>query len=314
MQNTLILTTRIGLLLSIFYSTLSYSQRPAIDFGGTQLIYGADDRYEVDDYDDADFQEKAKSVAIRISKRRLNEGNDDSNIIEFFDRTLKQRIPNLCATERFYEQSSLGDCTGFLVGPQTLVTAGHCMNSSYECANNRWVFDFKLGTKEFKKENVYSCKRVLDQDKTYTNKLVSDYAVIELDRPVTGRSALKIRKYGRVSSGTPLLVIGHPLGLPMKITDGAEVRRMNDIERLHPLRSFFLRGNYFSANLDTYSGGSGSPVFNRDTGKVEGLIIQGAEDFIFNENNYCLESRHLSNARLNSYEKVMRINKIPSLW
>lgn len=312
MSNTLFFKF-MTLVLSLFLSPLSHSQQPMIQFGGTQLIYGADDRVEVEDYDDLDFQEKAKSVAVKISKRRLNEEDSPPNSIEFYDRKLNQRIRNLCPTERFFEQSSIGDCTGFLVGPKTLITAGHCVNNSYECTNNRWVFDFKKDTTEFKRENVYSCKRVLDHDQTYTNKKVSDYAVIELDRPVINRSPLKFRRFGKVSSGTPLVVIGHPLGLPMKITDGARVTRMNDLEKTHPWRSIILRENYFTANLDTYSGASGSPVFNKNTGKVEGLIIQGAEDFTTNEKNFCLESRRLGNARLNTYEKVMRITKIPSL-
>ena len=36
---------------------------------------------------------------------------------------------------------------------------------------------------------------------------------------------------------------------------------------------------YFTANLDTYRGNSGSPVFNAITHKVEGVLVRGEQDF-----------------------------------
>ena len=182
-----------------------------------------------------------------------------------------------------------------------------------ECSLNKWVFDFKENTTQFKKSNVYSCKRVIKQKYLYTKTKVEDYAVIELDRPVTGKLPLTFRKFGRVSIGTPLLVIGHPLGLPMKIADGAKVSQMNDIERKTPFNSTILRQDYFTANLDSFAGNSGSPVFNIETGKVEGIVIQGADDFSYNPQTACMESNHLSNSYHNTYEKVMRITKVEGI-
>jgi V8-like Glu-specific endopeptidase len=182
-----------------------------------------------------------------------------------------------------------------------------------ECSSNKWVFDFKEGITQFSKNNVYSCKKIIAQKYIYSEKEVNDYAVIELDRNVLGRAPLAHRKYGHVPLNTPLLVIGHPMGLPMKITDGAWVSRMNETERLRKIHSWFLRANYFIANLDSYAGNSGSPVFNKKTGKVEGILIQGTEDFIFNGSMNCLESQHLSNSYLNTFEKVMRITKVPEI-
>lgn len=284
-----------------------------IDLTNADLIYGNDDRYEAQLYPEVDFIEKARSVAIRVSKRRLSPDREDSSLINFSERKLKNAIPGLCESERFREQFSLGDCSAFLIAPNKLVTAGHCMAAESECTSHSWVFDFYDNTTQFKKSNVYQCKKIITQKYLYSEGAVNDYAIIELDREVLERAPLATRKMGRVNLGTPLVVIGHPLGLPMKITDGAKVSRMNSMERERKIHSWLLRRNYFTANIDAYGGNSGSPVFNKKTGKVEGILIQGAEDFAYNQEKECVESVHLSNSHLNTYEKVMRINKIPGL-
>jgi hypothetical protein len=37
---------------------------------------------------------------------------------------------------------------------------------------------------------------------------------------------------------------------------------------------------FFTANLDTYGGNSGSPVFNADSHEVEGVLVRGDTDFV----------------------------------
>jgi V8-like Glu-specific endopeptidase len=283
------------------------------DLSSTDLIYGIDNRVEVDQFHDANFVDKSSSVALRVSKRRLTVDRNDSHRILFPNTILKNLIPDLCQDERFIDQISLGNCSGFLVGPKTLVTAGHCMANMQECSDNRWVFGFKESVNELNANQVYSCKKIISQKYVYSDKEVSDYAVIELDREVVGATPLKIRKHGWVATNTPLVVIGHPMGLPMKATDGAKVGRMNDEERKTKIKSFLLRSHYFTANIDSYSGNSGSPVFNEKTGVVEGILVQGAEDFVYNKSKDCRESQKLSDSFHNSYEKVMRINKVQGL-
>lgn len=305
-------------LVILFVISINFSfnlEAKAIRFdNNSDLIYGKDDRYEVEDYPDTEFIEKSRSIAIRIPNKRLVEDRTDPTLINFPFRKLKNSVTQICRSERFLDQYSVGDCSGFLVAPHILLTAGHCMQSLSECTGNKWVFDFKTGTKQFQKSNVYTCKKILSQKYVNNEKEVNDYALIELDRSVDNRAPLTLRKRGHVFIHTPLVVIGHPLGLPMKITDGARVSRMNDIEQDHFFNSWWLRRNYFTANLDAYAGNSGSPVFNKNTGKVEGILIQGADDFVFNYETQCLESLHLSNSHHNTYEKVMRITKIPNIF
>jgi V8-like Glu-specific endopeptidase len=63
--------------------------------------------------------------------------------------------------------------------------------------------------------------------------------------------------------------MGHPSGLPMKYADGAKV--------------FGNFDNYFSTNLDTFGGNSGSPVFNAKTNEVVGILVRGDIDYIEGE-------------------------------
>src|SRR5262249_3665943 len=78
---------------------------------------------------------------------------------------------------------------------------------------------------------------------------------------------IALRRSGAIGAGTRLYVIGHPSGLPAKFADGAEVRTASDPA-------------FFTANLDTYGGNSGSPVFNAATHEVEGVLVRATTDFV----------------------------------
>ncbi len=279
---------------------------------GNKIIYGEDNRYDTEQYPDREVREYAKSVAGMVSNHKLQPNFDNPDTYNFFLRTAEQS-QDLCIGERFSEQYVLPGCTGFLVSPDTLVTAGHCVTSEFECKTNSWVFDYTDGTTDIPKDNVYKCEKIVKQELAEKYASIKDYAVIKLDRPVTGRAPLKFRKKGKVRTGAKLFVIGHPLGLPQKIADGAKVKFANIIEIIRPIRTLLRKRYYFIANLDTYAGNSGSPVFNKKTGEVEGILVQGAEDFDRNVDNFCNESRRVSNSGLTTQEKVFRITKIPGL-
>ena len=156
------------------------------------------------------------------------------------------------------------------MGEDLLVTAGHCMQSQEDCSYYNWVFGFKkkwdghIAT-EFSLENVYSCQKILVSKYDPIGK--KDYALIKLDRPVLERKPLSFRRNGKIDNEAELVVIGHPSGLPTKIADNARVRDNGD-----PL--------FFNANLDTFQGNSGSAVFNKKTGVVEGILVRGDTDYV----------------------------------
>ncbi|HLP44779.1 MAG TPA: trypsin-like peptidase domain-containing protein, partial [Candidatus Kapabacteria bacterium] len=61
-------------------------------------------------------------------------------------------------------------------------------------------------------------------------------------------------------------VLGHPVGLPLKYASGETVSDNSD-------------KSYFTANLNIYSGNSGSPVFNSDKHEVIGLVVRGYDQY-----------------------------------
>ena len=230
-----------------------------------KVIYGDDNRVDVYASTNSDFVELAKSTAAMISKSKMTLKNGIYNLKA---GKLGDRL-NACAGERFAEQPSAANCSGFLVGDKYLVTAGHCIEDMSDCNSNYWVFNYKMKNDtqahmNFKKENVYSCKKIISRALSRSNK--NDYALIELQRVATNIAPLTFRKSGKIQKKDQLVVIGHPSGLPTKIADGAFVKS--------------LSGKYFSANLDTYGGNSGSAVFNVATGDVEGILVRGAQDYV----------------------------------
>ena len=175
----------------------------------------------------------------------------------------------LCQQEPFWAQPLGCFCSGVLVAPDVIATAGHCVTSAARLAQMRFVFGFRMTTAskartQFANDDVYRGIKVIGRQLTADGV---DWALVQLDRPVTGRTPVAFRASGKISGSASLFVIGHPCGLPQKFADGAEVKQN-------------ANASYFSATLDTYGGNSGSPVFNTATRTLEGLLVRGATDFV----------------------------------
>lgn len=301
-------------LLTLFLGLSLFSGVKAFSGPSEQpkVIYGEDDRYEVVDYPDALFRDQAQAVAGMVRSTSLSPDPRNPNRMRF-PRLPARYSLNLCPEERFSQQYSLPSCTGFLVAEDLLVTAGHCVETEMDCQKFKWAFGLNKGTYSVNKKDIYGCSEIVDQKLHTSFAKIKDYAVIRLDRKVEDRTPLEFRTQGKARIGDPLVVIGHPSGMPLKISDGAKVSRMSLEELMVFIKTLFQKRYYFLANLDTFAGNSGSPVFNRKTGLVEGLLIEGADDYIKDENRGCRVSNRKSNSRWTTEEKVYRITKIPEV-
>lgn len=279
------------LLLTLALITLNLSA-----FGNSKVIYGTDNRMEVLN-SPAIYQHWAKSTAAMVSTHNIKIENGEYVLSEV--KTLEQR--GICSDERFANQLAPAKCSGFLISPDLLVTAGHCVWNKIGCNVNYWIFDYQLnsdGTSKSKisSDNLYRCKEVVAR--AYEPQRSIDYAVLKLDRPVTNRTFLKLRQAGKVPDSTPVIVIGHPSGISTKITDSGEITNNAGVT------SFFT-------NLDTFEGNSGSPVINSDTGFVEGIFVYGDMDYYHDDASNCKRPRRCTYFDMNCLgEEASRISNI----
>jgi len=202
---------------------------------------------------------------------------------------------------RFLDQPIASFCTGFLIAPDLLVTAGHCFskdgqtfsNLSAPNAGNRsdyvWIFDYtndvSVGTNAgmryvtIPQNNQYRIAEIIDASFTGLRGVDMDYAIVRLDRP-TDRKPFMYRVGQGVTLDDLLAMVGSPRGLPLKISDSARVTN-ND-------------GMYsFLTNLDAFGGNSGGPVFNLN-GWIEGILVRGpsktqTQDFHYDTTCDCVK-------------------------
>ncbi len=241
------------------------------------VIYGEDNRQDIYQVESSELRDLAKSTAAMVQIEKLTYEKDSTISISSTEFGVND---SLCSDEPFFHQPVAADCSGFFVGEDLLVTAGHCITSTKECANNAWVFGFAMASStrpitRVSEDQVFHCKEILK-----TQESDADFALIRLNRRPENIKPLNFRREGQLYPGDPLFVIGHPSGLPSKLADGATVRNWSKD------RSYFL------ANLDTYAGNSGSAVFNATTLEVEGILVRGATDFTYDPKASCYRSAH----------------------
>lgn len=245
-----------------------------------KVIYGADDRRDVYEVKDPAILEAWDSTVALVSVADVTDNGDGTFSLP--SAPLSASLA-LCPSERFRDQPSPAFCSGFLVGPDLVATAGHCVPSLLDCNHTAMVFGFRMLDPDkpvltFPRSQLYFCQGIVG---TFTASEDEDWGIVRLDREVPDHKPLPIRRAGKIANSQPLLVIGHPLGLPAKIAGGAAVRDNS-------------AADFFLANLDTYGGNSGSAVFNANTLTVEGILIAGEEDFV--QEGDCLRSKQCFDA------------------
>jgi len=187
------------------------------------------------------------------------------------DETVLRPIPaadvlGLCPDEPFQDQFILGDCTGFAIGKNLLVTARHCMPTPESCRDRVIVFGYdKPMNNRFAARDVFACKNVVSS----LAKDRGDLALIELDREFENdRTTLRMaadRLLTQQIKNSEVFLLGHPFGMSL-IASPLE-SSMNEIDR-----------NIVSARADAAQGMSGAPVLNVLTGEVSGVLLGGGLD------------------------------------
>lgn len=246
----------------------------------TKAIYGEDDRQDTWKVEDPRLRETAKSAVMLIRKDKLQRVGDffefkskplhelEVSVSEIFGA--EEEKLKLCRKDlKFADQPSTGFCSGAYVEWSQfkgIGTAGHCVHSSFDCDKTAVVFDFKMGEGDqppgsIPAENVYFCKEVFAaRDETYGGTDFVDFAFLKLDREVSGRNPLRMHT-SPAAVGQKLTVIGHPLGVPQKVSKGTVK---------------VTAGANFGADFDSLNGNSGSPVLDDDSYSVLGFWANGS--------------------------------------
>lgn len=252
-------------------------------------LYGQDNRRDFSQTG-SEYKKLADSTAALIVNSFLAKKGSKYLI----DAPTLEDVDGVCSSERFRQQPSASICSGTLIGPDLMLTAAHCYSNNLTCQNASWVFNYhdsKNGKYEIKAKEVYRCKEVVY--KSFNLENGQDFAVVKLDRPVKNHKPVKLRESGHPELNTPLVLIGHPRGLPTKIADDAWITE--------------VKSNFFLTNVDAYTGNSGSGVFHAQSLELEGVLSFGKEDYT-DEDKSCVTSAVYS--MQDGGEAVMKIDEV----
>jgi V8-like Glu-specific endopeptidase len=158
--------------------------------------------------------------------------------------------------------------TAFLIAKNLLVTAHHVLsaieiNDKPDIKEARFVRNY-IKKRPIQDENCYSFQDVHEPTAVIQEMVEQDWAAIAL-KPCGGLLPSPVEISDTVPKvNDPIYCLGHPTGLPMKVTYG-KIKMIN--------------GLVAQARIDTYSGNSGSPVFCANTHKLIGMLTAGANDY-----------------------------------
>ena len=281
------------------------------------IVYGDDNRQDVAGHPCSAVKELSSPVAVMVFNHQLRDHPQDKSLYKY-SKTPAFAPFDLCSDDAFTTQNTLSHCTGFLIADDILVTAGHCVDNNNMCSSVSWVFDYIDDNGTLQKTNVFECTEVLSTG--VNEEYYNDYTVIRLAQKVLDREPLNFNSSDELEVGTPLVLIGSPFGIPLKIADDASVIQtqaaVEDIffpaldasqqDQILPLN----KSSYFMANIDSFAGNSGSPVINAKTGLVEGIVSYGGEDWFYDEESFCNRTR-VKKQKENVEEMIFKMSHIP---
>lgn len=208
-------------------------------------------------------QEVAKSVALIVHK-------DQAPSSGLQTTTSPQPLCGVSLNPQPQAQVKTS-CSGVLVAANVVATVGHCINqlagANLNAANLRVVFGYRYNTASSAQfaTSIYEVDKIVGHyhHRCMRNKNHLDWGLLLLKPPPAGTPPLPAPatiSTGTISVNSPIYVIGYPRGLPLKLSEQANIKAVGT--------------NYFDGSTMCAMGqSSGSPVFNSNN-KVIGLVSE----------------------------------------
>lgn len=305
MHEAVILRGCLASILSVLFLSCSVEQgaQPfAVADQSQAVVYGTDSRQDLELIRGKSFDNASKVAALIDSK--FVRPDSDPMFFNLAGLSLI-RAKAVCPTERFAQQMVVARCSAVLVTSNRMLTAGHCIQNQEQCERTNVVFNFfhyedSSRDSVVQANQVYKCKKLLGRKQGRAdNDDSQDYALFELDRVNEATSPVNMQVTNDLQPGLSVYTLGHSMGLPMKFADGRVLSNK-------------ASDNMFRADLDAFSGNSGSPVFNSSSHTMIGLFVGGEDDLIVDPDRKCrvVKQCHSGECKGELVLKLSRIRKI----
>ncbi len=236
----------------------------------------------IDDAYDSEGAVAAASSVAAVTTEELVSSWDD------LDTSLAE-ARRVCEGEAFANQPALrSTSTAVLVAPDLVLTAWHSVRRT-PCDELRFVFGYRMeapgAPQDVLREMVpdrdlYACDGVVlpasfaEGESSYEDGI--DLALVRLDREVS--AAYQVAAFAPSPQSSPrpvpILTMGHPMGMPMKIDPGFLLLDEPD-------------SNLFNVGSDLFGGNSGGPIFDARN-RIIGVVKGGPNDFERDDEAQCL--------------------------
>ena len=139
-------------------------------------------------------------VALFDAADVVDEGDGTSRLTV---RTFKTAY-RLCDSETFADQPCGAFCSGVLIAPDVVASAGHCVDPDYLASVDQirfvfgfWLTDVNTPVVIVPNSSVYSGKEIIHHRLT---TFATDWSLVRLDRPVANPPAVKLRTSGTIAA------------------------------------------------------------------------------------------------------------------